>query len=235
MPNNVNILSEPRVVGISKRLLYEIEQVRVAFHGGELRELLFDVFRGMNEKARVGLSEHAGVVIGITGGNDVVVQSFEGGDGFAFLVRDAELIAGNLVVFHDEAMAKERGPIELADQRLGKLLESVGQNHDLGEGAKFIEELAGAFEEWKGSDHRLNIRELDAVAIKDINAVAHQLVIVRLIAGGAAELGNFGLVGDSNPDFGRQNAFHVQSNNRLFHRSAIFSEVGADAKVFAND
>jgi len=41
----------------------------------------------------------------------------------------------------------------------------------------------------------------------------HELVIIRLVAGGAAQFRDAGLFGDRNPDFRRQHAFHVQSDD----------------------
>ena len=58
----------------SERSFDELEQLRVRFDGFELREFLLHFFRRMDEKADVSLAEHCGVVVGITGGDNVVVQ-----------------------------------------------------------------------------------------------------------------------------------------------------------------
>jgi len=50
----------------------------------------------------------------------------EGGHGLLLLLGDADLVAGDAVVFDDEAVAKEAGPGELAQERRGELLEGVG-------------------------------------------------------------------------------------------------------------
>ena len=44
-----------------------------------------------------------------------------------------------------------------------------------------------------------------------------ELVIVRLVARCAAQFDNACFLGDSDPDFRRQYAFHIQGNNGLLH------------------
>ncbi len=58
----------------------------VGFEGFELGKLLLDGFGRVEEETDVGLDEHRGVVEGIAGGDNVVIQFFEGGDGFGFLI-----------------------------------------------------------------------------------------------------------------------------------------------------
>jgi hypothetical protein len=56
-----------------------------------------------------------------------------------------------------------------------------------------------------------------------IQAVLHQLVVVRLVARGAAQLGDAGALGELDPDFGNQHAFEVETDK--LH--GISPEVGA--------
>ena len=60
--------------------------------------------------------------------------------------------------------------------------------------------------------------KFEAVLIEDFEAAEHQFVVVRLVAGGAAEFGDVGFLGDGNPDFRHENAFQIQNDNGLFHR-----------------
>ena len=49
----------------------------------------------------------------------------------------------------------------------------------------------------------------------------HQLVVVRFVAGGTAQLGNAGAPGKFDPDFGDKHAFKVKTNN--FHRELLMA------------
>ena len=113
------------------------QQVAVAIEGFELRELFLDGFGGVEEEADVGFAEHGGVVEGITGGDDVVVEILQGGDRFLLLIRLAEAVVDDAAVDDFQLVAEEGGPIELLHEWLGKFLEGVGENDHLGQGAKF--------------------------------------------------------------------------------------------------
>jgi hypothetical protein len=58
--------------------------------------------------------------------------------------------------------------------------------------------------------------------VQNGEATAHEFVVIRLIARRAAQLRDIGFRGDRNPDFRRQHAFHVQGDDRLFHREEFF-------------
>ena len=171
----------------------------------------------MEQDAAVGLAEHGSVVERIAPGDDVVVHPLERGSGFALLLRDAQLVARDVVVFDDQPVAQERRPVELAEQGRGELLERVGQDHDLNEGTQLVQELPGAGQGPQFSDASLNVRQLQPVLVQQRQAAAHELVVVRLIARGPAQLRNARLFGHGDPDFGRQNALHVQGHDRLLH------------------
>lgn len=81
------------------------------FDGFELREFLLHIVGSVDEKTGVGFEQHSRVVIGIAGGDDVVVQLFQRRDSFSFLVWDTQFIIQDAIVFDDEFVAKERGPV----------------------------------------------------------------------------------------------------------------------------
>lgn len=199
--------------------------------GGELGELGDHVFGGVDQDAGVGLAEHRGVVERIAGGDDVVVEALEGFDGVALLVGEAELVTGDAVVFDDQAVAEERRPVELADERDGELLEGVGEDDELDAAAEGVEEIDGAGERGKGADDLLDFGEGDAVAIEDIDTVAHQLVVIGFVTRGAAELGDAGAFGDGDPDFGREDALHVEGDDALFHWTKSERDAGGAWQV----
>ena len=65
----------------------------------------------------------------------------------------------------------------------------------------------------EATDDLLDFGEGDPVTIENVDAVKHQLVVVRLVTRGATQFGDAGALGDGDPDFRRQYALHVQSNN----------------------
>jgi len=48
---------------------------------------------------------------------------------------------------------------------------------------------------------------------QQLEAELHQLVVIRLVAGGALEFGNAGTLGKFDPDFRNQNAFKIKTND----------------------
>src|SRR5437588_6674182 len=60
--------------------------------------------------------------------------------------------------------------------------------------------------------------------IQNGEAPAHQFVVIRLIPRGPPEFFDSGFLSDSDPDFGSQHSFHVQSDNRLFHGRRVFQK-----------
>ena len=136
----------------------------------------------------------------------------------ALLVGHAELVAGDAVVLHDQAVTEQRGAAKLAHERIGELFEGVGENHHLDAAAEFVEELGGAGERRETADDVLDFREGDAVAVEDVDAVEHQLVVIGLVPRGAAQFGQAGAFGDGDPDFRREDAFHVEGDDALLHK-----------------
>ena len=126
----------------------------------------------------------------------MVVQIFQGRDGFLFLVGLAELVAGDVIIGDDEAMAEQRGPAELAHERLRELLEGVGEDDDLHERAEFAEKFRATWQRRECGDDGLDVGELEAVAVEDREPAGHELVVVRFVARGAAEFRDAGFFGD---------------------------------------
>ena len=106
MPNSVKSLNEAFAAWALQRSFDEFQQFRVRLDGFELRKFLLHLFRRVDEEADVRLAEHRGVVVGIAGGDDVIVQRLQRGDGFLFLVRLAQLVTGDAVVLDDEPVAE---------------------------------------------------------------------------------------------------------------------------------
>lgn len=193
------------------------EKFGVGLDGGKLGEIADDVGGSVEEKAVVGFAEHRGVVVGISGGDHLVVEAFEGGDGFLLLVGLAELVTGDVVAFHDEAVAEEGGPAKLPHEGLGKLFEGIGKDDDLDKGAEFGEKFGAAGQGPEGVDDGLDVGEFEPVAVEDLEAAGHQFVVVWFVTSGATEFRDAGFLGHGNPDFGNENAFEVEGDDGLFH------------------
>ena len=171
----------------------------------------------MEKVTDVGGGEHGGVVEGIAGGDDVVVERAQGFDGFFLLIRDTQFVVCDFAVFDDEAMAEECGPIELAHEGLGEFFEGVGKNDHLRDGAEFVEELFGAGQGTQTADDFLDVANAEVVLGEDFKAALHQYVVIGNVARGEAEFGNRGFFRDGDPDFGHEHALHVQRYDALFH------------------
>src|SRR5713101_3060858 len=123
-----------------------VQQLGVSFDRWELRELPLDVFRSAKQKTRVRFAQHRGIVEGIASRDDVIVELLERRDGPLFLLRNPNLVADNPVVDDFEAVTQQRRPFQLAQQRLGELLESVGKDDDLRERPQLAQEFQPALQ-----------------------------------------------------------------------------------------
>jgi hypothetical protein len=105
-----------------------------------------------------------------------------------------------------------------AHQRVGEFVEGVGEDDDLVILAQLVEEGARARHRAHFGDHLLDVRQAELVLAQDVQAVLHQLVVVRLVARRAAQLGNAGALGEFDPDFGDEDTFEVEADD--LHGSA---------------
>ena len=76
--------------------------------------------------------------------------------------------------------------------------------------AQFVEELLRALQGLERADDLLDVGELEAVLVEDLEPAAHELVVIRLVARGAAQLCNAGLLGDGDPNLGSEHSLHVE-------------------------
>jgi len=67
--------------------------------------------------------------------------------------------------------------------------------------------------------------------VQDLQPPAHELVVVRLVARRAAQLGDAGLLGDRDPDLGREHALHVQAGD---HGRGVYPSPGLSHKAARN-
>ena len=102
---------------------------------------------------------------------------------------------------------------ELLHQGRGELVEGVGEDDHLVLAAQPGEKLARALERAHAADHGLDVAQTQAVLVEDRDAVAHQLVVVRLVARGDAQRLDAGGLGDVDPDLGDEHAFQIEADD----------------------
>lgn len=189
-------------------------------HGRELWELANHVFRRMEQDAGMGFAEHGGVVVRVASSDNAVVQALEGDDRLTLGILLAQLVADHTIILvGDQAVAQQSRETELTHQRLGELVEGVGENHHLKTFTQPVDELHCAIERLQGSDHVLNVLQLQAVLIENAQALLHQHVVIGDVAGGRLERLDAGFFRKGDPDFRDQYAFQVET--RDFHRPLL--------------
>ncbi len=132
----------------------------------------------------------------------------------ALLVRHAQVVVGDPAVLGDfELMAEQGRPAELPHQRLGEVVEGVGQDDHLETLAQAVEELAGAFHGAHVADHRLDVLDFEPMLVEDLQPLRHQDVIVGDVAGRRPQGLDAGPFGDIDPDFGNQDTLEVKADD----------------------
>jgi len=177
----------------------------------------------MEQDAGMGFAEHGGVVVRVTRSDDTVVQALQRDDRLPLGVLLAQLIVHHAVgLVGDQAMAEQRREAQLAHQRLGELVEGVGQDHHLETLAQPVDELRRAFQRLQRCDDLLDIGELQAVLVEDAQALLHQYVIVGNVPCGRPERFDSGGLGKGDPDFRNQHTFQVETG--YFHGPLLNAE-----------
>ncbi len=95
-------------------------------HCGKLRELINHVLRSMEQNAGLGLTQHGGVVVGITRRNHPVIQKLKRPHGLALGIALAQQVIGDLaVVCHLQLVTEQRRVTQLLHQGHGEFVEGV--------------------------------------------------------------------------------------------------------------
>ena len=178
----------------------------------------------MEQNPTVSFTQHAGVVVGITCSDHAVVERLECQHRLALGVFLAQLVAHHPIVFiGDQAVAKQGRETQLTHQRLGELIEGVGQDHHLEALAQPIDELNGAVQRLERGDNGLDIGQLEPMLVEDAQALLHQHVVVGDVTGGGPQGLNAGFLGKGDPDFRNQYPFQVKAGN--FHTTLLLDIV----------
>lgn len=192
-------------------------QFLVVARDGELREFLDHVVGRTEEDPRIGGGEHAGVVVGVPSGEDGEAELSKRFYGVSFLILEPDVVVDDLsrrVRF--DPVAEQGRPAQLFHQRIRKFVERVGQDHDLVALPKSIQELARSSERGHASDRVLDLPETESFVGENVQAEAHQPVVVRLVACGAAQRVDARAIRDVDPYFGYENTLEVEADD--FHR-----------------
>ena len=129
-------------------------------------------------------------------------------------LRASHLISGDFAVRCDfQCVAKQCRIVEFCHERHGKLCERITQNEDLCLPAEFIEEFLRARKRIDRRDCSLDFLQSESMLLQDGKSVLHELVIIRFVAGRAAQLRDTGSLRKCDPDFRYKYAFHIQANN----------------------
>ena len=111
----------------STRLEELLLQIVKIVYCRELRELVNHVLRSMEQDAGLGLSQHGGVVVGITRRNHPVIQKLKRPYGLAFGIALAQQVIGDLAVVCDfQLVTKQRRVTQFLHQGHGEFVEGVG-------------------------------------------------------------------------------------------------------------
>ena len=171
-----------------------------------------DFVGALEEETRLAGLDHTQVVVAVSGGDGLIAHGLQGLHRGELGLLAAHLEAGDFPVgSHLQAVAEDGGPAQLFHQGLCKLLKGVAEDDHLGHGAQLIQKLLGPGQGVDLGDGGLDLLQTQSVLLQDAQTPAHELVVVGLIPGGALELRDAALFRKGDPDFGDQNALHIQT------------------------
>ena len=150
----------------------------------------------------------------VPGGDGLVAHGLQGPDGGELGLGAAHPEARDLAALrHLQGVAEDGGPVQLLHKGLRELLKGVAEDDGLGLLAQGIQEVLGARQGIDPGDGRLDLPQAQAALFQDAQAPAHQLVVIRLVPGGALELRDAALLGEGDPDLGHQDTLHIKADN----------------------
>ena len=83
--------------------------------------------------------------------------------------------------------------------------------------AELVEELLGAGQGLHRADDLVDVGQLETVLVEDFEPPAHELVVVRLVAGRAPEGIDSGLLGKGDPHLGDEDSFEIEADDEWRH------------------
>ena len=190
------------------------QQVVEAIEGGELGIVRLDLVRGAEQKARLAVADHIQIVVAVAGSDGLKSHGLQRPDGRKLGMRAAHFDAAEHPVPVDlERIAEDRRPAELFHERLRKFFKCVADDDGLRLRAQLVQKVLCAGQRVDLRDHVLNLLQAQPVLAQDVHAPAHELVIIRLVARGAAQLRDPADLRKRDPDLRYQYSFYVQACN----------------------
>ena len=167
------------------------------------------------------MEDHLQIVVAVAAGNGVIAHGLQRLDGGELGVRAPHDVACDVpVLIHLQCVAQQGGVSQLLHQGHAELIEGVAEDHHLRHAAQLIQKFLRTGQGVDLGDDVLDLPQLHALFPQQVDAPAHQLVVVRLVPGGAAQLGDAALLGKGDPDLGDEDALHIQTDN--VHKSGSF-------------
>ena len=192
------------------------ELVDVGYYG-VLWVVGLDVVGWAEEDALVGCLQHCDVVVGVAECHDIVLQAFEGLDGFAFGVGLSEFVVGDASGWVGlEAMAEEEWVFEFVHEWLCELDEGVADYGETSEFAYLSYEVEGAWEWFEGAYDLLDVVEGEVMFVEDAESHLHEFVVVFDVSGGEFKFLDTSFFRHIDPYFGHEDAFEVSANDPHF-------------------
>lgn len=168
---------------------------------------------GLEQEAGLAGLDHTQVVEAVTGGDGLEAAGLQGLHRGQLRLGAAHPEAGDLAGGgHLQGVAEQGGPVQLLHQGLGELLKGVAEDDHLGLLPQGIQELPGTGQGVDGGDDLLDLLQSQAVLLQNAQPPVHQLVVIRLIPGGALQLRNPAGLCKGDPDLRDQHAFHIQTD-----------------------
>ena len=202
------------VAGLDKGHLELFQSVE----GLELRKFVYHILWRVNQEANVGFAQHGGVVIGVAGSKNPIIQTVQGLYGCPL-----GILLPQLVIHYpprlvgDQAVTEQSRPFQLPHQRLGEFVEGIGKNDHLKALAQPVDEIYSTGQGFQLGYYRLDVIHLEIMLLQKPQALLHQYVIVGNIPGSRAQFVDAGAFGKGDPDFRDQDPFQVQAGQ--FHVS----------------
>ena len=189
-------------------------QLVIGLAVGELRIVPDDRLGTAEENALLAGLQHVQIVEAVADGDGLVADGLEGADGGELGVFDPQLKAvDHAVVAHGQLVAEQRWPAQLLHQGAGELREGVADDDGLGEAAQLVQEFLCARQRVDLGDGLLDFLQAEAVLTQNAEAPVHELGVIRLVPGGAAELGDAADLRKRDPDFRDKDALKVKADH----------------------
>ena len=189
----------------SEKIVEFFECVEVAVFG-------FDRIGALEKETDLRCADHSQIVVTVTSCNRFETYRLQAIYSCELRLFTTHVVADDFAIFGDfERVAKKGRPAELLYEGSSKLLEGVRKDDDLRFGAQFVQELTGPWQWVDSRDDFLDLRQPESVLVQNSDSELHKLIVIRFIPCCPPEFRYAARFGKRYPDFGNEDAFHVQA------------------------